>query len=375
MRCLFAKFYKLNILKTISLVSLISTSLLAVALVFYADVLFTNINTSSNFRQSEVVDEFFGLPNQKIITTPIDLADSAEVAIIFGGDVMLGRHVQTLQEQSGSFTTAWELIADIFRQADLAVVNLESPFSNQPPYPDEGFIFKAKPANIEGLKLAGIDLVTLANNHFSNAGISGAEFTFDHLQNNNVKYLGAGHTAVEAYSGTVVEVNGLHIGFIAQSYDVGFTATDHSLGIATLDTVKLTQSIVELKEKSDIVVAIFHGGIEYVTYPNSDQKEFAYAAIDAGADLVIGHHPHWIQNIEEYKGKYIFYSLGNLIFDQNWSQSTSEGLVLEVKATKTGIKSFKFLPIIIENNFQPRFADLSEDNFFSLDKIINPITF
>ncbi len=293
--------------------------------------------------------------------------------LTFGGDVMLARHVQTLQEKSGSFVTAWENIADVFRQADIAVVNLESPFSSTAPYPTEGFIFKAKPSNINGLKFAGIDIVTLANNHFGNAGITGAEFTFNHLADNNIQYVGAGNTAQEAYSGKIIEKNGIKIGFIAQSYNAGFGAGVNNPGVAILDINKLKSNIKELKQDADVVVAMLHGGIEYVRYPNDDQELFARSAIDAGADLVIMQHPHWIQNIERYKGRYIFYSLGNLIFDQNWSRETSEGLVVKVKVTKNDIESFELLPIVIEDNFKPRFVDLKNEEFVSLEDIENDL--
>ena len=300
--------------------------------------------------------------------------EPAYVDVIFGGDVMLARHVQTIQQDSGSFLTAWENIADVFRSADIAVVNLESPFSEQGPYPDEGFFFKARPENIDGLNFTGIDLASLANNHFGNAGIAGAEFTFQHLQDNNIQYVGAGYTEKEAYEGIVIERNGISTGFLAQSYDAGFQAVADNTGMAIIDIEKLTNSIYELKKQgADLVVAIFHGGIEYISYPNWQQKEFAYAAIDAGADFVIGHHPHWIQDIEKYNDKYIFYSLGNLIFDQNWSRETSEGLVLQARLEKGGIKSFSLLPILIEENFQPRFVDLEEEDFVSLEKIKNDL--
>ncbi len=287
---------------------------------------------------------------------------SREYILVFGGDVMLARHVQEIQEQKGSFVCAFAGIADYFSQADLAVVNLESPLTDKGPYPRAGFIFKAKPENIAGLKAAGIDAVFLANNHFGNAGLYGMDFTFQFLSGHGIEFVGAGQNKSEAYQGKIVTVGDLQVGLINQSYNVPYyAATDKKPGIAVLNLKQLEQEILASKNKgADIIVASLHGGIEYVRYPNQEQIAFAHTAIDAGADVVIGHHPHWIQTIEKYKGKYIFYSLGNLIFDQNWSRETSEGLVVAVKVKDKKIVGFELKPVIIEDNFRPRFASREE---------------
>ncbi len=282
--------------------------------------------------------------------------------LVFGGDVMLARHVQEIQERQSDFTSAFSNIADYFRQADLAVVNLESPLTDQSPYPKAGFIFKAKPENIAGLKAAGIDAVFLANNHFGDAGLYGMDFTLQILPKNKIEFVGAGQNKSQAYQGKIITIGDLRVGLVNQSYNVPYyAATDKRPGIAVLDLKRLEQGILALKNKgADIIVASLHGGIEYVRDPNQEQIAFAHTAIDAGADVVIGHHPHWIQTIEKYKGKYIFYSLGNLIFDQNWSQETSEGLVVAVKIKNKEIAGFELKPVIIEDNFRPRFANRQE---------------
>lgn len=142
---------------------------------------------------------------------------------------------------------------------------------------------------------------------------------------------------------------------MGQTYNVGYKATGLKPGVAVYNLEKLKKEIKSLRNKVDFLIVQFHGGREYTYQPNREQVLFAHAAIDAGADLVIGHHPHWIQTIEKYKGKYIFYSLGNLIFDQNWSQKTKEGLL--VKVVFGDNLSFKLLPVIIKENFQPVLVD------------------
>lgn len=277
------------------------------------------------------------------------------IELIFGGDVMLARHVQTIQAGLNDYSDAWQNIAEVLRRADLAVINLESPIINTPPYPREGFIFRARPENISGLKFAGVDLVNLANNHFGNAGQEGMEYTFNILKDNNIDYFGAGRNEAEAYQAKIIKVKTKKFGFLGQTYNVGYKATGLKPGVAVYNLEKLKKEIKSLRNKVDFLIVQFHGGREYTYQPNREQVLFAHAAIDAGADLVIGHHPHWIQTIEKYKGKYIFYSLGNLIFDQNWSQKTKEGLL--VKVVFGDNLSFKLLPVIIKENFQPVLVD------------------
>ena len=103
-----------------------------------------------------------------------------------------------------------------------------------------------------------------------------------------------------------------------------------------------------------------HAGTEYTRKPNQRQIDFARAAIDAGADIVIGHHPHWIQDIEIYQGKPIFYSLGNFVFDQMWSQETREGLIVKIQISNAKVQKAELMPIIIDNYCCPRLADEEE---------------
>lgn len=277
--------------------------------------------------------------------------------LFFGGDVMLARNVQTIQENLTDYKSAWKNIFKEMSRADLAVINLESPFSPRGPYPDAGFIFRARPENMLGLKQAGIDVVNLANNHFGNAGLEGMNYTFDFLTENKIVYTGAGRDEAEAFRAKLVEVKDLKIAFLSQGYDAGSASGENQPGIAFTDLEKLTEEINKIRDQADLVIVQFHGGVEYTHQPNKEQVLFAHKAVDAGADLVIGHHPHWVQEIEKYQGRYIFYSLGNLIFDQNWSQKTSEGLVVGINIKNGLIDSFDLKPVVIENNYQPRWAN------------------
>ncbi|KKW29811.1 MAG: SH3 type 3 domain protein, partial [Parcubacteria group bacterium GW2011_GWA2_52_8] len=155
---------------------------------------------------------------------------------------------------------------------------------------------------------------------------------------------------------------GVKFGFLAYSYsarnDGGNTADQQIATISDLNQLKI--DIQQAKDRSEVIIVSMHAGIEYVRDPNQEQTDFAHAAIDAGADIVIGHHPHWIQTIEVYKEKPIFYSLGNFIFDQSWSVDTTEGLAVRFTFRGKELRQAELLPIIIENNCCPRPATETE---------------
>lgn len=149
--------------------------------------------------------ENVGIDNENIKDIEFDLAA--------GGDVMLSRHVGTKIRESGDNAMPFRKIADIFSQADIAFVNLESPFYNQGDYVIEGMVFKTEPEYIDGLKLAGIDMVSLANNHLRNRGRAGLQYTFEFLEQNDIKYSGAGNNNYEAHQSKIIEVENLKIAF------------------------------------------------------------------------------------------------------------------------------------------------------------------
>ena len=131
-------------------------------------------------------------------------------------------------------------------------------------------------------------------------------------------------------------------------------------GVSWADPDRIEKEIAELKTKVDFVIVQFHWGVEYVYDPSDRQRELGQKAIDAGADLVIGNHPHWVQGLEIYKDKLITYAHGNFVFDQMWSQETREGVVGVYTFNNRYLESVKYYPVIIEDYVQPRFADEKE---------------
>jgi poly-gamma-glutamate synthesis protein (capsule biosynthesis protein) len=255
----------------------------------------------------------------------------AQTTLLFGGDVMLSRNVS--QRARAQKDSAWPFrnIASVFAAADIACVNLESPFSNVGSLVTKGMIFKAEPDMISGLELAGIDLVSTANNHARDRGSYGLEYTLDHLAAHNIQAVGTAKTQQGAHAGIIIERNSVRFGFLAYTYDANNgNYKDADARICLLDVDQMRTDVAALKSRADTIIVSMHAGFEYQPKPNKQQTTFARAAVDAGASAVIGHHPHVRQPWEWYKGAAIFYSLGNLIFDQFQRKETQIGSLAEL---------------------------------------------
>lgn len=293
-----------------------------------------------------------------------DSHDQEEIKLIFGGDVMMSRQVGVKIAEAGDSSLPFRQIGSLMSGADLTMVNLEAPFNDEGEMVTEGMAFKAEPETSAGLELAGIDMVCLANNHASNQGRKGISYTIDFLAEKGIKVSGAGKNREEAYESVFVEVKGTKIGFLSYTYSDG-VEFDHWVDsfqpdVAFMDLERVRQGVKEAQEEADLVVVSMHDGQEYSHQPTAHQKEFARAAIEAGAKLVIGHHPHVVQSVEEYGDGFVVYSLGNLVFDQMWSEETQEGVMAEVILARNQLKRVKFVPINIDNFNQPRLATVAE---------------
>jgi poly-gamma-glutamate capsule biosynthesis protein CapA/YwtB (metallophosphatase superfamily) len=277
--------------------------------------------------------------------------------LVFGGDVMMSRYVGALA--AAKKDPAWPLrdIASLFSAADLAFVNLEAPFSDHGPPARKGMIFKAAPEMVAALELAGIDVVSTANNHARDCGAYGIGFTLDWLANHGIAVVGTGASADAAHEGVVMERHGVRFGFLAYTFDQSNgNFKDKDERVAMLDAVRVARDVAVMSARTDVVIVSMHAGTEYRPKPNDDQKRFAHAAIDAGAKLVIGHHPHVVQPVEEYGGGVIFYSLGNLVFDQFQRKETQQGLVVEAFFIGKGLVRYDVIPVDIVRTV-PRVRD------------------
>jgi poly-gamma-glutamate capsule biosynthesis protein CapA/YwtB (metallophosphatase superfamily) len=319
---------------------------------------------------------------------------SFPVTLNFTGDIMLARRY----ENPGGIIPTFGVEA-IFEPtlpflgdaADITVANLECPLTtNSEHHPTKSIYFKGSPANVAGLTYAGIDIVTLANNHSLDYMYAGMQETQSVLEENDILYFGAGANSYEAYLPAFYSKSGVNFALLGASDVTGqysnqqpyLNAGYNKPGFGNLDPYSIKKQIDEVKDVSDLVVMEWHTGIEYATYPDnacdtcrlyaeeneSDENYFplAYApdpkdrttthfAIDNGADLVICHHPHRMQGVEFYNGRLIAHSLGNFAFDQEFPE-TYPSFILNTKVNETGFYEFTLTPVYIDD-YIPRRAE------------------
>jgi len=285
------------------------------------------------------------------------------VTLAAAGDVMLARSVAnaiTAEDPGAPFA----YVRDFFAGADMAVVNLECAISDVGAPEPKAYTFRAPPLAVRALAAAGIDVVALANNHAGDYGMHALLDTLDRLDAEGIASVGAGPDEARAYGAVVVEREGVRFAFLAfaevpvegSGYDIeGWRAGPATPGIAWLDDERVLAAIGEARADADIVVVLFHYGQEGHRSPSSRQVTISHAAVDAGADLVIGSHPHVLQEVEEYGGGLIAYSLGNFVFDGfDEYPGGTDTAILEVTFGPEGVRSWNLVPARIGWDGLPR---------------------
>ncbi len=295
------------------------------------------------------------------------------------GDIIPGRHVAEKMAQKGVLYP-FQNVAPYTQGADIVFADLECPLSDRfkPPY--SGTTFLAPTSTIQGIKLLGINVVALANNHSTNFGAGPFLDTINLLDANQIKHVGGGRNSAEAYAPLFMEVKGIKIAFLNYNAILGsVNATESRAGTTWVDLppwakdnpqhVKMVQDAVSgAKKQADLVIVSFHWSEEYKYYPNSSMVNMAHASIDAGADMVIGSHPHCIQGIEYYKNGFIAYSLGNFIFDQMWAEYTRLGFIAKMKLQHHWLIEIQLLPYQIVDYCQPNVYQGNSGQFL-LDRL------
>ena len=300
------------------------------------------------------------IPFRRAPTTPEIVPRVHRTRMIFGGDVMLSRFVGTLALSRHDPSSPMRDLAPVLSSADIAFVNLEAPFSDRGRPVESGMIFKAEPDMIRALERAGIDIVSTANNHARDCGGYGVEFTLQWLEKHGIAAVGTGRSAAAAHAGVVLERNGVRFGFLAYTYDQSNgNHTDVDDRVAMMDVARMRRDVDDLLRRADAAIVSMHAGLEYSPRPDRQQIEFARAAIDAGAQVVIGHHPHVVEPSERYAGGVIFYSLGNLVFDQFQREETQHGALAEVVFDRAKLARAEMIPVDIIRTV-PRLASSAE---------------
>lgn len=264
--------------------------------------------------------------------------------IVATGDVLPARTVNKLTSEKNDWNWPYIHTADVLSAADITFINLETPLIQACPIILGGFKFCGDQRNVAGLLTAGVDVVTLANNHANNYGVAGIEETIELLHNSALAVVGVTNQP------SVLAPKNTRFAFLGYN-DVGVQPEP----IAAASAKAIRADIQNAKLAADVVIVQFHWGEEYRYQPTLRQQDLGHLAIDAGADLVIGNHPHWFQAVEQYHEGLIAYSHGNFVFDQEWSIETKQGIVGRYTFYDDQLLAVEFLPIRIEDYGQPHF--------------------
>ena len=285
--------------------------------------------------------------------------ESRQASVILTGDVMLGRSVMTKSLEAFDSAYPFRKVASVLRGADIVFLNLESPIITDCPVSFEGFKFCASPEMVDGLVFGGVDIVNLANNHTKDYSDEGLKETLKILSENGIKTTGLGELLK-------MQVGEVEFGFL------GFDFTDREPKEEDYDFIDFAATEV------GVLIVGVHWGVEYTQNPTNAQKEWAEKIVFSGADVLVGHGPHWVQEIEYIKkpvydevasspsvsedtkyDKYAvaYYSLGNFVFDQMWSEETKKGLVVRLTFEGDEIIKEERLPIYMSSWAQPEFVE------------------
>lgn len=256
----------------------------------------------------------FRLADEEIST------DDGQVVLLFAGDVYLSNYVLNAYDAAGGI--AGVLDEGIRREiagADIFMVNQEFPFTDRGQQAaDKQFTFRIPPARVNILKEMDVDIVTMANNHILDYGPDGITDSLAALDGAGIRHVGAGENLEQASRLEVIETDGMKIGFLGTSrvyMDASWAAGPSHPGVfSTYEPAAAVKAISQAKDQCDYLVAYVHWGVEKATEPQDYQRTMGRQYLDAGADLVVGSHPHVLQEIEYYGGKPIVHSLGNFVF-------------------------------------------------------------
>ncbi|MFZ5644301.1 MAG: CapA family protein [Bacillota bacterium] len=275
-----------------------------------------------------------------------------KIIIAMAGDVLLASGVGAGILRNGP-DYPWQDTARVLKYADIAIANLECAVSSRgEPMPDKEYTFRATPDALKGAVNAGVDVFTLANNHVLDYGMTAFLDTMQHLEERGISYSGAGKNEDEAYSPVIINKNEKNIAVFAFSRVIPRTdwiAGKNKPGLASGYNYKLMLEKIKMAEEmADIIIVSIHWGQELDEFPNGEEINLARRIIDAGADVVIGHHPHVLQGVEFYRDKLIAYSLGNFIFTSS-SHKSRQGAILQVTFEDSGEFSARVIPTYISD--------------------------
>lgn len=282
---------------------------------------------------------------------------TAAVKVLLTGDINLGRLTgQKILEGDNNY--AFEYLNEYLQKYDITFGNLESQLADlggETQSPTNEYTFAGPPGGADGLKEAGFDIVSTANNHMWDYGKDALFETMDNLTKAGVKYVGSSKETTTLYQPVITEVNGQKIAWLATTLLLnGYEKAGADQYVAMAEMDKLIPAVESAKQQADWVIVSLHGGIEYRSIPTKEQTDIAHQLVDAGADIVVGHHSHIMEGVEKYKNGLIFYSLGNFAFWQPFGYWTEHSFMAEIELKPNG--ELNYNPIAITSGWQPKLA-------------------
>lgn len=287
-------------------------------------------------------------------------AGDKPIQLVFAGDILLDGFVGSQIDRFGN-EFPFKKVAPILKKADMAFANLETPVSIRGKAAEKTFAFRSKPDTLKGLVYAGIDGVTLANNHILDYGQQAMLDTITHLNRQKIGYTGAGRTIDAAFEPYVQKINGKKIAVLGVSRvlsDNSWIAGKNHPGAASAYTMEPMLSHIKKSAKTnDYTIVYIHWNQEFADYPEDYARKMAKKMIDAGADIIIGSHSHTLMGIEYYKGKPIYYSLGNFVFNRSTrgGDKTLQSMMVHIDIQGSKITS-RITPVKIISG-QPNLMD------------------
>lgn len=283
------------------------------------------------------------------IGAPAIAAAAPAVTVAAVGDMCFDGSTKALIRSRGG-KAPLAAVASRLNGADVTVGNLEGPLSRRgSAVPGKTYTFRGDPRAVQGLTLAGFDLVALGNNHARDYGSVALRDTFRNLDAAGIGYAGAGADRSAAFKPAIIERNGAKIAYLSFSQigPADFAATTRSPGTAfTTSLSSVRRAVRAARQQADYVIVSFHWGVEYENRRNSRQVAYGHAAVNAGADMVLSHHPHVIQGVEFYRGKLIAYSLGNFVFSPG-KPPGRDSVILHATVGPDGVSEVSMEPVRI----------------------------
>jgi len=291
-----------------------------------------------------------------------------DVHIAAVGDIMLDRRVADAIARGG-LDSILPVVAAQIQAADIAFANLECPLASIGPRDPDKMVFRADPATVAVLVQGGFDIVSLANNHTLNSGPAALVETIEHLENAGIDYVGAARDPAHGTDPVFLDVGGTQIGFLAYA-DLDFPYGCQSK--VGSDLAKLRERLAAARDSCDLLVVSFHWGVQDSSSITNRQVDVAHASIDAGADLILGHHPHVLQGAEVYKNRLILYSIGDFVFDARTADEAAGGIFAVYCRPGEGLRLWmtpvcipasrmgpEYPPVVERDRILSRFARLS----------------